>query len=227
MNLPLGITKWKLKMIKKLNYFSDEEQNSQSEFAKKRTKILKPILSLVDSLGLTPDGISYFALSLLIPFTIFFKAEPIFATLCLMIYVLLDGLDGALARFKGSDNLGGSLTDIVVDQVGLVVIVGNLIYHGMTDPTISYYYGILYIVMISFSVVQNALEIPMQRLVRSKYVIYLIYIIHSIPYLGNLIQNAMPTDLIYDIAFILFTLIMLITNIISYKRLKNYFSNIK
>ena len=57
--------------------------------------------------------------------------------------------------------------------------------------------------------------------------IYIIYIIHSIPYLGNLIQNALPTDLIYDIAFILFSLIMLITNIISYKRLKNYFSNIK
>jgi len=214
-------------MINKLNYFSDSEQNSQSEFANRRTEILMPILKILNKLGITPDAISYFALFLLIPFTFFFVMTPLISSICLIFYVLLDGLDGSLARFQSTDNLGGSLTDIVVDQIGLIVIVGNLIYHGLTDATISFYYGILYIVMISFSVVQNALEIPLQRLIRSKYIIYLIYIVHSIPSLGDLIENTIPTDLVYDLAFIIFSFIMLITNIISYKRLKIYFSNIK
>lgn len=211
-------------MIDKLNYFSDKEQKVQKDFAKKRTTLLIPVIKILDKTKVTPDFISYLALFLLIPFSFYFKSFPILSSVIIICYVLLDGIDGSLARYQNKDNLGGAFTDIVVDQMGLVVIIGNLIFYEMITPTVAYYYGILYIVMIAFSVVQNALNISMQKLIRTKYIVYLLYILYSVSIIKNFLDSIIPSDFLFDIILILFSLVMLYTNIISYLRLKTYLS---
>lgn len=207
-----------------LNYFSEDERLKQKKFAQKRTQFLIPLLSILDKYNIRPDHISYFALILLIPFIVFFKASPVLSSICLVSYTLLDGIDGSLARYQKSENKGGSFTDIVIDQLGILLLVGAIIYFGDVNNTIAYIYGIFYIIMISFAIVQTSNDIPLQPIIRSKYIIYFIYIFLSIPLFKTTIENHTTIKDIYTYSLGIFSAGMLVTNTISYLRIKKYFT---
>lgn len=210
---------------KYLNYFSDKERDKQAKFSDFLMKFWKPLLKILTLSNIKPDHISYFGVSLLIPFSIFFQSRPIISAILLIIYVFNDGIDGALARYQQRDSNSGAFTDIVCDQLGLVVIVFNLIYYDFAVNWVAYIYGILYIIMIAFSVVQNALDVKVQLLVRTKYTVYLLYIFWAFKGFDRLTipfskYEITPTEY-FTYPLILFSIIMIITNLISYFRLKN------
>ena len=204
-------------MKKKLHYFLDKESEGQKKFAAMRTRILTPFLKVLDSLGFTPGFISYFALSLTIPFVLLYPFYPVLACLFLWLYVILDGVDGSLARYKKIDNAGGSLIDIVCDQTGLLVCTGMIIHYDYSNPLMAYLYGCSYIIMIALGVAQNYLNLKLRFNFRTKFIVYLIFTLYAF----------FPSMDLYTILLILLgisTVVMTISNIISLNILIEYFS---
>ncbi len=145
-----------------------------------RTRWVRPLVPLFQKLGVTPDFISYLGLSLLIPVAFFFESYPVPSALLLFLYSMMDAIDGCYARLIGTASQGGALTDIVVDQTGMVVVTLGLIYYSLIVPVFGAYYMAVYISMIALSVSQNAIGVPMQPIFRSKFVLYFLYFFWAI-----------------------------------------------
>jgi phosphatidylglycerophosphate synthase len=205
-------------MVKrKLHYFLEKESEGQRQFAEWRTKTLAPFLNMLDHLGFTPGFISYFALSLLIPFVILYSFYPVIACFFLWSYVILDGVDGALARHKHIDNAGGSLIDIVCDQTGIMVCTGMIIQFDYSNHLIAYLYGCSYIIMIALNIAQNYLNLKVGFNFRTKFIIYIVFSLYAL----------FPSIDIYNILLIILSIsifLMTITNIISLRQLINFLS---
>jgi phosphatidylglycerophosphate synthase len=202
---------------RKLHYFLEKESEGQKKFAELRTRVLTPALKVLDRFGFTPGFISYFALSLLLPFVVLYPFYPVIACLFLWSYVILDGVDGSLARFKHVDNAGGSLIDIVCDQTGLLVCAGMIIHYDYSNHLVAYLYGCSYIIMIALGIAQNYLHLKVGFNFRTKFIVYVIFTLYAF-------YPSMDVDTILLILLGLSTIIMTITNIISLHILIEYLS---
>jgi len=192
-----------------LNYFSESEKGSVKRFEGYRTKILLPICRLLSKAGITADAISYVGFFSLAGFIYYVESNPLLACLFIFIHVILDGLDGPLSRYCGTDGDSGALTDILVDHTGMIVVVLTLIFFGLVNPFWAALYMFLYTLMIIFVIVRNKLGIPIKYVVRSKYFLYLVYLYWAIT----------GTNVLSE-AIIIFTILMIPEILISYFKIK-------
>ncbi len=164
-------------------------------------------------LHIKPDAISYTGLALLTGVVVWFVSHPHRAFLFILLYVVFDGIDGAYARYLNRPTQAGAFTDVVVDQLGMIVIMLGFIHYDMVDGQIGAYYIVVYVVMIAFSVIQNAQGIPMQYIFRSKYIVYGMYMVWAFTGL-NLAPFLIP----------IFCAVMTFSAVQSFLRLKRGFN---
>ena len=192
-----------------INYFYDEEKATMKSWAEWRTRFFSALTPWLVRFGVHPDAISYLGLSSLVGVVGLFLAHP-FAACCLLgFYLICDGIDGAYARHLGRPTQAGAFTDVVTDQMGMVVLSLAMIHYHFVPPLLGTAYLSLYLLMISLAVIQNAMGIPLQPLFRSKYFLFIAYFIWGITGY-NLVPPLM----------VLASVLMFITTIWSYLRLK-------
>lgn len=194
------------------NYFTDSERGAAKRATDLKNRAFGWIGPLLARLHVPPDAISYTGLALLIGVVIWFISHPYRAVGLLVLYVIIDGMDGAYARYLERSTQSGAFTDMVCDQLGMVVITLGFIQHRLVDGQVGAYYIMIYLIMIVFSVIQNSQGIPMQYEFRSKYVLYGIYALWAFTRI-NLAPVLLP----------LFCLIMTFSVVQSYLRLKRGF----
>ena len=137
-----------------------------------RAQTLQPLLQLLSHLGIKANHISIVSLVIgLLAAVLFIYSKPI-GLLLLFLHVLLDGLDGPLARHTKTDSNQGSFTDSVIDQVVIVAMMVSLVFVKIADPVAAIIYLISYTVVVSFAFVRNALHIPYSWLFRPRFLIY-------------------------------------------------------
>jgi len=198
------------------NYFSAIDEGFFHRFADWRTKLLKPFVPLLDLLGMTPDLLSYLAVSMLLPLIFVFTSHPKLGTLLIICYMLIDGVDGAYARIKQATTEGGALTDILCDQLGLIVIGLCSIHYGLLKPTWGAFYLCIYIAMICLVVYQNKLGLKVKGVLRTKYVLFLLYVIYA--FTGKSFMNAIGPVPVIPV----FAIIHTISVIISFLQIKHF-----
>lgn len=157
------------------NYFSDRERPSVRKFEAYRTGLFAPLCAALANHGISPDMVSLFGLAFLVPAAGLFESHPGLVILSLVLYVLMDGIDGSLARLTGKCSQAGALLDIVCDQAGMVVVTALYAHHGYLDGGLGCWYVAAYLAMIALSVFQNRLGVAMQTIFRSKYYLYAFY----------------------------------------------------
>lgn len=157
------------------NYFTDSERGGAARAVDLKNRIFNAVCPVLVKLRVHPDTLTYTGLAMLTGVVIWFVSHPYRAFFFLALYVIIDGLDGSYARYLNRPTQAGAFTDIVADQLGMVVITLGFIQYRMLDGQVGAYYIMIYLVMITFSVLQNAHNIPMQYIFRSKYVLYGIY----------------------------------------------------
>lgn len=194
------------------NYFSDSEKEGADRAKDIKNRMFAWAHPLLVKFRVHPDALSYVGLALLVGVVIWFKAHPLRASLLIVLYVFNDGLDGSYARYLKRPTQAGAFTDIVADQLGMIVIALGFIQYGMVDGQIGAYYIMIYLIMIVFSVIQNAQGIPMQYIFRSKYILYAIYMFWALTRI-NLAPYLLP----------IFCLVMTVSVVQSYRRLKRGF----
>lgn len=141
-----------------------------------RADMLGPLLVGLTRIRVSPDVITLLAGILgLLFIPLWLTAHKLAALTCLLTHVLLDGLDGPLARYQRVASSRGSFTDTFTDQL---VVTGVTIAWMVESPTgLNIFAGAAYIffyaLVVCMAMVRNALEIPFSWLVRPRFFVYL------------------------------------------------------
>ncbi len=194
------------------NYFTDSEQGAAAKANQLKTRFASMLAPLLVRLGVPPDAISYTGLAMLIGVIVWFVAHPYRTVVVLILYLIFDAIDGGYARYLDRPTQAGAFTDVVIDQMGMVVVALGFIYYDFVGGQVGAYYIMIYIIMIIFSLLQNAQGIPMQYIFRSKYVLYLIYALWAV-FRINLAPYLLPV----------FSVMMTVSCVQSFWRLKQGF----
>ncbi len=138
-----------------MDYFNEKERVSQKSFARSRDRFFKPVLKTLSRLGVTANQITLAGVILLIGGVVASLFWPSAYIPSLILYVLLDGLDGPLARHQGSASAIGALNDMTADQIGVPIVLGYLAYNNYALPWISALLSGLYMITIYNMVLCN------------------------------------------------------------------------
>ncbi len=98
--------------------------------ALKRSAFFKPIAKILGAVGLKPDAISFLGLGVSALFIYEIGHNITFAFWLMVIMLLADQLDGALARYQKTDGDRGKFVDVIVDTTTFALIVVGLTHAG-------------------------------------------------------------------------------------------------
>lgn len=201
-------------MIGNLHYFSSREKKHQERFRLIRDKLLRVFLKPLMWLHISPNMLTLISFISLGGFFYFFINNPLFSIIFLFTHVLLDGVDGSLARATGKSSRAGSFLDMLNDHTGMVIVVATVMYYSMLNSLLGLTYVYTYSLLVVFSLYQNSLGVPSNIVFRSKYLFYALCILWALSSIN--IFNVSTA------VFILLTLISLITGCIKiYSALQN------
>ena len=137
-----------------------------------RSRCLGPMLTLLHRAGITADGITLFSFVLGLGFCVVYFVSPVAAFVCLLLHVVIDGLDGPLARHTDQASARGSLTDTMCDQCIVAASTVTMMAAGIIDPIPGGLYVFLYTLVVAFAMVRNALVVPYAIVLRPRFLVY-------------------------------------------------------
>ena len=160
-----------------MDYFNEEERARQEQFAVRRDRILAPAVDFLVRHDITPNRVSIVGVLALLAVCLMPPSLAFLATLFMALYVLCDGIDGPLARRLDVIHDGGSLVDIVADQLGVVFLSAAAIHpprglgsgHGRVRLGLSHLHR-------PGRVRQTGSAVEMRKVVRAKYLFFLLYL---------------------------------------------------
>ncbi len=164
----------------KADCYSAGERGAMVWWQELRGRLLAPLLNVLAAYGVRPDHIT--AASLLCglafcPLWLWPGASAwakIAALTGLVLHVVLDGLDGPLARHLGTASRRGSFTDTLADQI--VVTASTLALMAAAPPALGVWAGgsyvFLYAMVVAFAMVRTALGVPYSWLIRPRFWVY-------------------------------------------------------
>jgi phosphatidylglycerophosphate synthase len=164
----------------KSDCYSSGERAAMSRWQELRAHWLGPVLRLLGSVGIRPDDLTLASLVIGLAFCPLWlwAGQPVWAKIAalaaLVIHLLLDGLDGPLARELKVDSRRGSFTDTLADQI--VVTASTLTL--MTGPTaplsvwIGGSYLFVYALVVGFAMIRNSLGVPYSWVIRPRIGVY-------------------------------------------------------
>jgi phosphatidylglycerophosphate synthase len=137
-----------------------------------RARLLAPVLIQLTRWRVSANGLTALSFIAGIAFAPVWFANRPAALLLLGLHVLLDGLDGPLARFQGKASRGGSFTDTMSDQAVVTAVALTLMIDQVVAILPGGIYLFCYAVVALFAMVRNALGIPYAWLVRPRFIVY-------------------------------------------------------
>jgi phosphatidylglycerophosphate synthase len=139
-----------------------------------RARILDPFLKLMTRCRVSPNQLTLLSLVAGLAFCPLFARHSKPAALAmLLLHVLLDGLDGPLARYQNRASSQGSFTDTMVDQLVVTFTTITLIATDYAGIWAGGLYVFFYTMVVIFAMVRSALAIPYSWLVRPRFIVYL------------------------------------------------------
>ena len=140
-----------------------------------RARCLNPLLGILVRWGVTPDAVTIASGLCGVAFLPFWLIkQSAAALLCLLLHVLLDGLDGPLARHRGTASPRGSFVDTFTDQVVVTLVTVAWIIRSPSSLNIAFGGGyiFLYAMVVGMAMVRNALAVPYSWLVRPRFFVF-------------------------------------------------------
>jgi phosphatidylglycerophosphate synthase len=139
-----------------------------------RGRFLEPLLVPMAGLGMRGSHITFLSMLAGLAFwpAFLWGSKPV-ALICLLLHVLLDGLDGPLARFRGQASDRGSFTDSMADQLVVTVTALTVMHAGYASAWAGGLYVFLYAIVVAFAFVRNAMAAPYSWLFRPRFVVFI------------------------------------------------------
>lgn len=105
-------------------------------FKQTKDSIIHPLVSFLHAFHITPNHLTNLRLLSNIPFFYFFPDTRIAVSLFLFM-LLLDGLDGALARYTNTSSDRGTFLDLLVDLICYQFFIFTFLSYGYLDVLIA------------------------------------------------------------------------------------------
>lgn len=115
-----------------------------------RTTVLTPLLKLLTHMGMKADQLSLLSLLSLGGFVWLAGTAIELAGVFVLLHLMLDAMDGSLARYQKRTSKAGALTDVCVDETGFIVIMLTLLAYGYVDPLAGAWYIASYLALVAF-----------------------------------------------------------------------------
>ena len=164
--------------LHRINAFSVKETSYQSTFAAWRQRLFAPLLKVLDTVGVSPDALSVFGMAVVLLLPLGFTITPVWCVVAYLSHLLFDGLDGSLARHKGTASPRGAYLDVVADHSSLVVTVLTLQWFGIGNPFWVLLYTTCYLILVVHFVLMNTRgNPPTFPVIRTKYLLFLLTVL--------------------------------------------------
>jgi phosphatidylglycerophosphate synthase len=161
-----------------INTFSTEEAAYQNAFGAWRQRQFSPLLKALDAVNASPDTLSVLGMAVTLLLPLSFTLAPAWCVVAYMLHLLLDGLDGSLARYQGTASQRGAYLDVVADHTSLIVTVLTLQWFGIGDPFWVLLYTVGYLVLVVHFVLMNTRgNSPTIPVVRTKYFLFFLTVL--------------------------------------------------
>lgn len=134
--------------------------------------LLKPAVFVLAALGISPDVVSVaqIGLGIVIVFTV--TSHPRLTFLLFLLTLLLDALDGALARHTGRASPFGAFLDQFCDHVREILVIAALARVGALSPFPAVLYAITYPALNLTLFLCNYYQVPLPVALKSYLVVY-------------------------------------------------------
>lgn len=156
----------------KADCYSGRERRAMEWTQRLRGRLLSPLLRLLAALRVTPDHLTLVSLIFGLSFCGLWFWSPPLALAALFAHVLLDGLDGPLARHLEVASRRGSFTDTLSDQVVITATTITLMSDNVIDIAAGGVYLSVYAIVVAIAMIRNALEVPYSWLIRPRFLVY-------------------------------------------------------
>lgn len=170
----------------KADCYSADERGAMVFWQRLRGRWLAPLLRGLTLCRVTPDQLTLAALLVGLAFCPLYFLWPPAAFAALALHVILDGLDGPLARYQQVASRGGSFTDTVSDQIVVVASTIVLMISHVVSISAGGAYIFLYTAVVAFAMVRNALAVPYSWLFRPRFLVYVWLLVETYLWPGSL-----------------------------------------
>lgn len=168
------------KTILNVNCYSDGEGGFMKWGQDFRAKLLGPLLISLAAARMRASHVTLGSLLFGLAFCpLYLAGFPVWAFAALTLHVLLDGLDGPLARHAGTASSRGSFTDTMADQVVVTATIIAMIQAGSASIWAGGLYAFFYTMVVVFAMVRNALQEPYSWLFRPRFLIFIWFVVES------------------------------------------------
>ncbi len=159
--------------------YSDGESWCNDPATKIKLRVYRPILLACQRTGITPNMITFAGLVFGIAAGCALVFGFMWTTLILLIvHIVLDGIDGTLAKFLDNTTLQGSIFDTSSDMISLFFFVIGLLSMGLLDGRLSVWFIFVYVSIVVFSIVRNIFNRPYKNMLRPRYELYIVFAIY-------------------------------------------------
>ena len=116
-------------------------------FKKKSEKIkansLRPLLKLLAVLNVTPNMVSFSGIIFALFFAILIKTNLTLALIFLIVSLLTDGIDGALARYQKKASDRGKFVDVFCSSIVVIIFLAGIVYAGLVSGLVAMIFAYL------------------------------------------------------------------------------------
>lgn len=176
--------------------WSPSERKMKGFFENIKSILFKPLVFVLIKLQISANFVSYLSAIVGLIAVLYMWYDIKLATIFLILSLILDGLDGSLARATKTNNLNGSLTDCFTDLIVISASSIGLIATGLVNPIIGGIYLVSYPLLITFSVLRNILNCPKKYVFRPRFIVYAIFIFYAFSSINILNIILAPISLI-------------------------------
>ncbi len=158
-----------------VSYFGYTEKPFFDRMSAGRYRYFYPLLVIFRMLGIRPNHLT--ALSFLVvligfPVCFYFNLRG-YAFIALIVGIVLDGLDGPLAKLEGRQLRSGAILDQLNDLTSMVIVVITASAFELMNSTIGFCYVVCYLYLTFTSFAKNVLGIPYRFVMKTKYPTYI------------------------------------------------------
>jgi phosphatidylglycerophosphate synthase len=151
-----------------------------------RGRALAPLLAGMARVGVMPNSLTALSFLAGIAFCPLWFVSHAAALFALALHVLLDGLDGPLARQLGTASRRGSFTDTLSDQSVVTAVTVTLMADRVIGVAPGGLYIFLYAVVVAFAMVRNVLAVPYSWVVRPRFAVYAWLLVETYAWSGTI-----------------------------------------
>lgn len=163
-----------------IGIYSLKEMKLMGKIHTWKNVLFAPLLRFLTARGISANGVSFFSgiiAALALAFSLIFQNPYIFVA-GIWLHMLVDGIDGSLARFQKKSTPYGAFVDMVNDHIGILGSGIFLIFFGLAWPEFVLINMVLYTLINTESFILGYWNIPYSYVLRPRLIIYAALTIH-------------------------------------------------